>query len=215
MPNLNVEDLRLILIFIVPGLIILYVRSRFITGRPQSHAENLLSYLVLSTVYYAITTPFLQASLSIRHPWILWALIWILLTIVGPAILGLLLGAEAQKEWLTKIAARLHLSVVHVIPTAWDWRFSKISSGTFLLVTLTSDERVAGYFGSVSFASSDTAERDLYIEEEYDIDSEGSWTSRSEKVGVFIPFKEIKYVEFWEPELIGASNVERQPSATA
>ncbi|HKH81041.1 MAG TPA: DUF6338 family protein [Methylovirgula sp.] len=135
--------------------------------------------MVLSLVYYTLTIPFIDKALSIQHPWSLRAGIWIALTLAGPAVLGLLLGAEAQNEWLTWIAARFHLSVVHMIPAAWDWRFSKISaSGTFVMVTLTSDEKVSGYFGSASFASSDSTERDLYIEEEYLLTDEGLWKPR-------------------------------------
>lgn len=165
-------------------------------------------------MYYTLTVPFIEKALSIQHPWSLRAGIWIALTLVGPAAFGLLLGAEAQNEWLTSIAARLHLSVVHVIPTAWDWRFSKVpDGGTFILVTLTSDEKVSGYFGSASFASSDSFERDLYIEEEYALTSEGSWVARPEKVGVLIPFKEIKYIEFWEPQKRGLQNAEQASAA--
>lgn len=200
----GIDNFYLILTFIVPGLIIFYVRSKFITGRTRSHTENILSYLVLSLVYYALIIPIIEVALSIRHPWGIRALIWICLTLIGPALLGFLLGAEAQKEWLTQITNKLHLSVIHVIPAAWDWKFSKIPvGGMFIMVTLTSDERVAGFFGNASFASSDSGERDLYLEEEYVITDEGAWQARPDKVGIFIPVREIKYVEFWEPQQKG------------
>jgi Family of unknown function (DUF6338) len=67
------------------------------------------------------------------------------------------------------------------------------------MVTLTSDERVAGFFGTASFASSDSTERDLYIEEEYTVTNEGQWEPRPTKVGILVPVKEIRYIEFWEP----------------
>jgi Family of unknown function (DUF6338) len=76
----------------------------------------------------------------------------------------------------------------------------------FLMVTLTSDERIAGFFGIRSFASSDPGERDLYLEEEYTVSDDGSWESRSDKVGVLIPGKEIRYVEFWEPQMKERAN---------
>jgi hypothetical protein len=195
------ENFYLILAFIVPGLIIFYVRSKFISGRTPSHTENLLSYLVLSLVYYVPTILFIESALSIKGPWIARAVIWIVLTLIGPALFGLFLGAAAQKEWWNLIANKLNLSVVHVIPAAWDWQFSKVPrGGMFIMVTLTSDERVAGFFGKNSFASSDAGERDLYIEEEYTVTEDGQWDARPTKVGVLIPVKEIKYIEFWEPQ---------------
>lgn len=205
MPDFKgLDNFYLILIFIVPGLVIFYVRSKFITGRTRSHTENLLSYLVLSLVYYVLTIPFIEKALSVHDPWALRAFIWFSLTLVGPALLGVLLGAEAQYEWLTSVADKLHLSVVHVIPAAWDWKFSKIpGEGIFIMVTLTSDERVAGFFGTSSFASSDSSERDLYIEEEYSIADDGHWQPRPDKVGVLIPYREVKYIEFWESRSSG------------
>jgi hypothetical protein len=195
------DNCYLVLAFVVPGLIIFYVRSKFISGRSPSHAENMLTYLVLSLIYYIPTIFFIEKALNIQEPWLARAAIWIALTIVGPALFGLVLGAAAQKEWWDSIANRLDLSVVHVIPAAWDWRFSKIPrGGMFIMVTLTSDERVAGFFGRDSFASSDVGERDLYIEEEYTVSEEGMWTERTNKIGILVPVKEIKYIEFRDPQ---------------
>lgn len=212
------ENFYLILLFIVPGVIALSVRSKLITGRSPSTTENILTFLVLSLVYYSLTIFFIQAAFNVREPWFARAAIWICLLLVGPAIFGFILGVAAQKEWFSSIlehvigaaanyrwtswiANKLDLSVIHVIPAAWDWRFSKISrSGSFIMVTFVSGEVVAGYFGSESFASSDTGERDLYIEEEYTISAEGKWEPRTpEKVGILIPVKEIKHIEFWQP----------------
>jgi hypothetical protein len=193
------ENLYILLFFIVPGLVIVYVRSQFISGRTPTHTENVLGYLVLSLLYYSIILPFIEQALSVREPWVTRAAVWIVLTLVGPALFGLLLGVWAQKECGVWIADKIGLSTIHVIPAAWDWRFSKMPcGGMFVMVTLTSGERVAGLFGAKSFASSDTAERDLYLEEEYDVDGD-KWEARPAKVGILIPVKEVRYIEFWEP----------------
>lgn len=201
MPNFNgTINFYLIILFIVPGFVIFYVRSNFITGRRPSHSENIITYLVLSVIYYGLTIPFIDQALTIREPWIARAFVWIALTLIGPACLGLFLGAAAQKEWTNWVADKLNLSPVHVIPAEWDWRFAKIPrGGLFVMVTLISDERVAGFFGTASFASSDSTERDLYIEEEYTVTDDGQWEPRPTKVGILIPVKEIRYIEFWEP----------------
>jgi hypothetical protein len=200
------ENLYLILVFIVPGVVALSVRSKFLTGRSPSLTENLLTFLVLSLVYYGFTIPFINAALSVREPWLAHAGIWVLLILVGPAIFGLVLGIAAQKEWGIKLANKLFadrfdVGIVHVIPTAWDWRFSKMPrEGMFVLVTLTDGSVVAGLFGTRSFASSDVADRDLYIEEEYTVTEKGNWEARPQNVGILVPAKEIRYVEFWQPK---------------
>ena len=67
------------------------------------------------------------------------------------------------------------------------------------MATLTTGQSVAGFFGANSFASSDGDERDIYIEEEYSVDDEGKWVPRPAKIGILIPMKEIRNIEFWEP----------------
>jgi hypothetical protein len=200
MPDLKgVSNLYLIFGFIVPGLVIVYVRSRFITGRAPSNTENIVSYFALSTLYYALTLPISEWALTIQGPPTARVVIWIGNIFLGPALLGLILGAAGQRGWGNWLADKLRLSTVHVIPTAWDWRFSTIPrNGLFLMVTFSSGEQVVGFFGGRSFASSDSGERDLYIEEEYILNEDGSWQARPERVGILIPVKEIKYVEFWD-----------------
>jgi Family of unknown function (DUF6338) len=178
------ENFYLILAFVVPGVIALAVRSMFITGRNPKPTENLLTFLVLSLVYYSFIVFLLQGALSVKEPWTARVLIWILLFIIGPAIFGFVLGVAAQKEWAAGAIYSSHarlstypwyrnwldLKIIHAIPTAWDWRFSKVGrDGVFIMVTLTNEVKVAGYFGHNSFASTDAAERDLYLEEEYDV----------------------------------------------
>jgi Family of unknown function (DUF6338) len=199
MPDFKgIENFQLVLFFVVPGIIALFVRSRFVAGRTPSTKENLLIFVVLSLFYYSLTIFFIEPAISMQGPWIIRGLVWIFLILAGPAVFGFLLGIAAQREWFTRFANTLGFSLVHIIPTAWDWRFSTIPRhGMFVMVTLVSGERVAGYFGNSSFASSDTDERDLYIEEEYTATDEGAWEAREESVGILISAKEIRYIEFW------------------
>jgi len=50
----SLEQLSVILGYIVPGLIILYVRAQFLTGRIGPHKDALLSYFTLSIIYLAM-----------------------------------------------------------------------------------------------------------------------------------------------------------------
>ena len=195
----GIENFHLVLFFIVPGLITVFVRSRFIAGRRPSHTEQLLSYLVVSLMYYTITLPYVMRVLAGLGNLYEQSFNWIILTLVGPAAFGLLLGAAAQKRWAHKIVEKVGLTMVDIIPTAWDYRFSKIPRpGIFVLVTLSDDKQVAGFFGPRSFASSDNEERDLYIEEEWTLKDDGTWEPRSAHIGIFVAAKEIKHVEFFE-----------------
>jgi Family of unknown function (DUF6338) len=194
----GIEDFQLGLFFLVPGIVILSVRAKFIVGRIPSLKEDALAFVVVSLIYYSITIPFIEPSWFINGSGgaRLWS--WILLILGGPALFGLILGISSQMEWAEWLADKFGLSIVHVIPTAWDWHFSKLPrGGLFIMVTLTNGSTVAGHFGSNSFASSDTKERDLYLEEEYQISKSGNWERRPERVGILIPAREIRHIEFW------------------
>lgn len=55
MPDMKgLANVQLIIAFIVPGLIITYVRSRFITGRMGKLSEDALAHLTLTVVYCGV-----------------------------------------------------------------------------------------------------------------------------------------------------------------
>jgi hypothetical protein len=190
----SLDNVALILMLVVPGLIATFVRAQFITGKTTSHADAALSYLVLSVIYYAVVLPALTSLFpsglaSFRSTWA-----WFLVLFVGPAFLGLLLGIEAQKQLTRRFLQWCCLNPVHVMPTAWDWKFATAPE-QWLLVVLKDGTQFAGYWGGQSFGSSDPKERDLYIERVYDIDDDNNWHPREN--GVLIASGEIRTIEFW------------------
>lgn len=194
----SLDDFYRILGFLVPGLVVLFVRSQFVTGRRPPHSAAVLSYLTISVIYYALALPLLHLALSTSGTWQS-PLAWFSLIFVGPAGLGLLLGLNVQKNWLRRVLQRWHLSVVHPIPTAWDWKFGR-SGYEWVLVTLKDGTRFGGFCGPESFMSSDPNERDLYIQWVYEIDGEGQWSASDER-GLFIAAGEVRTIEFWSEKL--------------
>ncbi len=188
------DSLYLILGFLVPGLVVLFVRSQFVTGRRPPHSASVLSYLTISVIYYALALPLLHLALSARGDWQA-PVAWFSLILVGPAGLGLLLGLNVQKDWLRRLLQRWHLNVVHPIPTAWDWKFGR-SGYEWVLVTLKDGTRFGGFCGPESFMSSDPKERDIYVQWVYEIDDKGQWSARDER-GLLIAAGEVRTIEFW------------------
>ena len=188
---LTLNSLYLILIFIVPGFIALFVRSQFITGKsPSYNKERLLSYLTVSFIYGALILPFVDPSLIQNSMWA-----WFGLVFGGPIVLGLILGFNIQKDLVRRCLNWFGLYPVHALPTAWDWKFSGMTE-QWVLVTLKDGTRFAGFHGSQSFAASNPDERDMYIQWVYDIDDNGIWSSTDER-GVLIAGGEIRTIEFW------------------
>ncbi len=197
------EDFYSIIGLLVPGMIILFVRSQFVPGRLNT-PHPILSYLAVSSVYYALVllvinpVPYFQGP-DQGNPWV-----WLLLVFLFPGISGLLLGLNIQGDWTRRFIRGLGLNPVHVIPSAWDWKFGNMEE-QWVLVTLKDGTQVAGFCGENSFASSDPAERDIYIQWMYEIDEDGNWFFEEEK-GILISAGEIETVKFWPYEPVETKN---------
>ena len=132
----SLDGIYLALAFLTPGLIALWIRAQFTTGRIPSVREGALAYLTVSVIYYAIAFPAVEAALKIQAPGWNKALAWLGLVIIGPAAFGFLLGLLAKWQPIRRMIRHFGINPVHEIPTAWDWQFGRISS-QIVLVTLT------------------------------------------------------------------------------
>lgn len=194
------EKLRLFLLFAVPGIVALYVRSQFLTGRMPPIAEGIVAYVTLSLIYHAAIFPILN-SLYLE-PVVGWRWIaWFILLFILPALLGALLGANVRKGWTKGLLTRVGINTVHPVNAAWDWYFGGCKE-CWVLVVLKDGTKWAGYLGQRSFMSSDPSERDILIENVYELDSKtDAWTPRPSSV--WIAHGEIQSLEFW-PMTAGA-----------
>lgn len=189
----NIDELYNVVALLAPGFIVTFVRNQFLTGRTRTISETTMEYIIVSVVFYALAIPL------IPH------LSWmtddksILLVLVLPALIGIILGAFAQLEVLSRLLncgllSWTGLKIAHPIPTSWDYVFANLKTGVWVLVTLKSGERIHGLFGGQSFASSDLSRRDLYIE---DIRKE-DWSaleSDGRTRGIWLSEEEIRLIE--------------------
>jgi hypothetical protein len=66
-----------------------------------------------------------------------------------------------------------------------------------VLITLTDQTEIAGYFGRRSMASSDPERRDIYIERVYTIPVDGGpWADVDRSMGMHVDGSQIAYIEF-------------------
>ena len=185
------EDISFILAFLVPGFIALSVRSQFMTGNIPSHnGERFLSYVTVSVIYGTLVSRLVDPTLLTNSGWVYFGVVF-----GGPAVVGLLLGINIQRNLVRGLLSRFRLFTVHALPTAWDWKFNRRAE-QWVLVTLTDGTRFVGFYGSESFTASTPDERDMYIQWVYDIGDDGSWSVDVEQ-GVLIAAGEIRTIEFW------------------
>lgn len=200
----------LFVVLVVPGFIIVFVRSQFKAGRVPSYPAGFLSYLATSTVYWAflifLIVPIVEFVAPVIRSHGLW---WesftyftnpikyfgtFILIVLLPAIIGICFGYNWKKNWIRGFLTKLRLNPVHPTPSAWDWTFEALGE-QFVLVALRDGTHIGGLMGSDSFVSSDPAERDIYIQQIYDIDEPDNWKPMDH--GVLIAGGEISSIEFW------------------
>jgi hypothetical protein len=205
----GIENVQLVIWFVVPGLVALYARAQFLTGRMPAQADAILPCLSLSLVCVAIGQPIQQYLLpSQQSQWYLAGTLVVLFVV--PVALGALLGLSAQRGWGKRLLHKLKMNVIHQVPCAWDWKFADCTNGAWLLIVLKDGTKYGGLFGTQSFASSDGKERDLYIERVYDIGDDNVWRPLGQ--GALIVASEIRTVEFWPIQSEESSN-ERQDTS--
>ncbi|MXO66232.1 DUF6338 family protein [Altericroceibacterium endophyticum] len=197
MPDLpSAEEVTNLAMLLAPGLIILGVRARFKDGNTPNLKEKFASYAVTSTAYYSIIAPLFYVNSGLLLPNWLWTIFHYFL---APSATALIIVFIDQKEWFYKIANHFGFRLAHHIPSAWDYAFSRLDSGTFIWIKLSNGTEYAGKMGEFSCASSNNSERDIYLEEVWTInEGKDPWTELFPKRGVLLCGKDIQRVEFFK-----------------
>lgn len=211
MSGLNTTDgLFLALTFIVPGFVLYIVREQFVTGRERQGEWQLVRCLTYSAVNYAVFAAPIYWLLSAEVA--LWwkAGAWTFVILIGPVVLGLIAGIAVQKDAFRRLLRWVGLNPVHAVPTAWDWKWGRMASGEWVLATLKDGTQFAGFCGANSFISSDPKERDVYIQQVFEIGENDQWI-QSERAVLIAP-GEVRTIEFWpaKPETKGDENEQRR-----
>lgn len=205
MPDLkSLENVYLVLMFIVPGLVAMFCRAQFLTGRVPPQAEAILPSLALSFIYYALVFPIIDLVPVPKGKSVFGVMAWIGLLFIGPAAFGAVLGIGTQKGWGRNLLRWLlrwpGVNTVHQMPTAWDWKFNQMRP-EWVLVTLKDGTKFGGWFGKGSFAASDGKDHDLYVQQVFDLDDDSCWSDRGSSV--LIAAGEIRTVEFFPASQAG------------
>lgn len=196
MPELpNASEIMRLVGLLAPGLIILAIRGRFKGGAVPSFQDQVIAYAVTSAAYYAAAFPIFHAHNGVQ----IWEWAWQLLQYFAlPCLVGMLVVFIDQSELFYRICKRLRLRLTHHMPAAWDYAFSRMIQGTYVLVKLRDGTLYAGLMGKHSFASTATEERDLYLEEVWSIEDKGPWKRTTPKRSVLLCGRDITWVEIFE-----------------
>jgi hypothetical protein len=197
----SIQTVLITLSVVLPGFITASLFRLIVPAKELSDQRGILSYLAFSAVNYALFGWIIWLALQGGFPQrnvTIGIILLVFVFLIGPLFLGLLFGFVWQRNLHRRMAATIGIRIVHPIPNSWDYMFGSVTEVSWILVTLADDRQVAGYFGTKSFASSDTNERDIFIEQVYKIGSDGTWQKDDNGKGVWLPQREIKLVTLWQ-----------------
>lgn len=187
--------------FLVPGFILHSTVAMLIPQKERDLNLSLLRFLVLSSMNYAIWSWLIYLIFHLeffnQHPFRS-ATAWGCIILISPIVIGLLIGHFSQKEFFRKILQRIGLNPIHTIPTGWDYKFSKTKEPSWVIITLKNGSKIAGLYGTQSFASSDTKERDIYIQQVFQLSVGQAWNAVQRSDGILISKDQISSIEFFK-----------------
>src|ERR1700686_2989340 len=129
----KIDAIYVALVFIVPGFVFLSLRNQFVVGQAKLGKEQLLSYVTISGVNFALCGWIIYAAYQNNFGVPAKAASWILVIIVIPALAGIVIGVCNQRDYVRRVFHWLKLTPAHSIPSAWYYKFSK-SSVKWILV---------------------------------------------------------------------------------
>jgi hypothetical protein len=191
----SLDQLSIVLGYIVPGLIILYVRAQFLNGRLGPHKDALLSYFTLSIIYLTIMNAGISLITGGDAPLYLQTRYWLPVLLIGAVVFGVLIGLNASLGVTRWLLSHCGLQLPHVLESAWDFKFRNFPE-SLVTLTLRDGSRIYGWCGRGSFIGSDPKDRDIYLVQVYDVDEAGNWTIKTPGKGIYIAGGEVRIIEF-------------------
>jgi hypothetical protein len=200
----TVNQILVLLVFIIPGFILIRVKRLAYPKTEESAAMIALDSLALSSVVHALCSPlwyWAYVSRSYATSRVLFGAQVFAILFVVPLFLGLLLNwlaATGKARWL-----REFLYIPHPDPTAWDYHFRR-GRAYWVWLTFKNGQVMAGLFGPNSYASSFPYQQDLYVEKLLSLDERGKAKELiDDSAGAIIRMNDLDRIEFFEIEGAG------------
>jgi hypothetical protein len=190
----NVDKLALFLIFFLPGFISMKVYDLIVPGESTDFSKSFLEAISFSTLNFAVLFPLIASINSgdfYRIHFILYWLSVVAIMVVVPACWPIVFLRLSTWRQVAK-------HFVHPLRKPWDYVFGK-RTPFWIIVHLKSGQRIGGYFGIESFASSHPADEQIYLEEVWNLDEGGGFQGPVESSrGIIVMKDEMRAVEFFE-----------------
>jgi hypothetical protein len=190
----NAGKLALFLIFFLPGFISMKVYDLMVPVEPRNASKSLLEAISYSTLNFAALfwlIAIIQTGDFYHQHFIRYSLSVVAIMVVVPACWPFVFLKLSSWRPVTR-------HFVNPIKKPWDYVFGK-RTPFWIIVHLKNGQKVGGRFGLESFASSNPADEQIYLEEVWLLDEADSFLNPVENSrGIIIMNNEIRAVEFFE-----------------
>jgi hypothetical protein len=166
------STLALFLAFFVPGFLMIRVYDLLVPTERRDFSKSVFDAVAYSAVNLVAFSPLLYWMQSAAPPASLYWFFVVVVFILAPVGWPVLVFFLRRTKWFT---SRLS----HPTQMPWDYVFSKHEM-CWVIVHL-KDRRVGGLYGAKSFASSDPAEPQIYIEEIWSLDDQSRFQHKVEQ----------------------------------
>ncbi|WP_334676251.1 DUF6338 family protein [Klebsiella pneumoniae] len=120
-------------------------------------------------------------------------LFYLFILFASPTLLAFLFSRMREWDWLCKY-------MPHPTGRAWDYFFG-LKVPCWMIITLKDGKKIAGKYGANSFASSAPEPEQIYLEEHWELNSDGGFErQRTSTLGILILSKDIEHLEFFRFE---------------
>jgi hypothetical protein len=175
------------MLFVALGFISLKMWSFLHPSQKIRLSESLIEAIIFSSFNHIVITGLYFLLKKYLFVWFILALG--VFPLLWPIVLYLLLKMRVFKK------ARINL-----IPKSWDYFFSKREC-CFMLIHLNNGRMIGGLYGTDSFTSSYPEKEDLYLQEIWEIDSQGGFIKKIPgSKGILVNHDVVEYIELFNVE---------------
>lgn len=190
----DINKLLIFIAFVIPGFLSMKLYNVLHPNVQIDTSKTIIEVVSYSCVNYAIwfIPIYLVEKSTIQTSFaILYFLFYLMVLFISPIALTLLFVWMRSWKWLGRL-------LPHPTGRAWDYFFG-LKEPAWVIVTLKDGKKIGGKYAENSFSSSAPNPEQLYLEENWVINSDGGLEeARTHTMGVLILSKDIESIEFFK-----------------
>ena len=176
-------------IFLVPGFVSIKSWTLFHPTKDIKSKDYVFEIICYGILNYFVFYKLIVFNLT-NESW--WAyFVWVIILLIVPFFWPLIFKKIFSFRFISK-------RILHTMPTAWDYFFSKRES-SFALIHLKNGKKIGGIYIGKSYASGFPHEKDIYLSKEWKVAESGKFIEMVKNTkGLYISMNSVEYIEFFK-----------------